>query len=217
MEIKHILFDLDETLYPPDTGLWPVLGDRMNTYIHTRLGIPIEEVEELREHYFFTYGTSLRGLQVDYGVDANEYLDFVHEVDIPKYIKFDQKLNELLESIPLDKVIFTNANKAHTLRVLSALGIEKHFSLLIDVVDMDPFCKPNPQAFETAMKLVGDPNPEHYLLLDDSIKNVQTAMTLGMSAIHVSPHRSNHKEVLHVTRVHDLKKCISKFDKRINY
>ena len=127
MAITHILFDLDETLYPPDTGLWPVLGDRMNKYIHTRLGIPAEEVEELRERYFHTYGTSLRGLQVDYGVDANEYLDFVHEVEVPKYIRVDQRLNELLNSIALDKIIFTNANKAHTLRVFSALGLKNIF------------------------------------------------------------------------------------------
>ncbi len=177
----------------------------MNKYIHTRLGIPAEEVEELRERYFHTYGTSLRGLQVDYGVDANEYLDFVHDVEVTKYIRADQRLNELLNSIAVDKIIFTNANKAHSRRVLNALGVENHFSLLIDVIDMDPYCKPYPQAFKTAMNMVGDPIPENYLLLDDSIKNVQTAISLGMSAIHVSPERSNLNEIQHITCIHDLK------------
>jgi putative hydrolase of the HAD superfamily len=76
---------------------------------------------------------------------------------------------------------------------------------MIDVIDMDPFCKPYPQAFKAAMNMVGDPIPENYLLLDDSIKNVQTAISLGMSAIHVSPERSNLNEIKHITNIHDLK------------
>ena len=208
MEIKHFLFDLDETLYPPDTGLWPVLGSRMNTYIHTRLGIPMEEVEELREKYFHTYGTSLRGLQVDYGVDANEYLNFVHDVQISDFIQPDQKLKEILASLSGDKIIFTNANKAHSKRVLNALGVEQFFSQIVDVVDMDPYCKPYPEAFEAAMKLVNDPFPAHYILIDDSIKNVQTALDIGMSAIHVSPRQSNLSHIMHISCIHDLRSLL---------
>ena len=100
-----------------------------------------------------TYGTSLRGLQVDYAVDANEYLDFVHDVQISDFIQPDHKTEKILASLPGDKMIFTNANKAHSKRVLHALGVEQFFPQMVDVVDMDPYCKPYPQAFETAMQL----------------------------------------------------------------
>jgi putative hydrolase of the HAD superfamily len=211
MGIKHFLFDLDETLYPPDTGLWPVLGSRMNIFIHTRLGIPMEDVEDLREHYFHTYGTSLRGLQVDYGVDANEYLDFVHDVQISDFIQQDRQLFEILASLPGEKIIFTNANKAHSRRVLKALAVEKFFTKIIDVVDMDPYCKPNPQAFEIAMRLVNDPVPANYILLDDSIKNVQAALDIGMSAIHVSPQRSNFEHIMHIPCIYDVRSILPSF------
>lgn len=204
MNIKYLLFDLDETLYPPDTGLWPVLGTRMNTFIHTRLGISMDKVEDLREYYFRTYGTSLRGLQADYQVDANEYLDFVHDVNISDFIKPDKKLNEILAILKGDKIIFTNANKAHSQRVLKALGVTQFFSRIIDVVDMDPYCKPYPQAFITAMELINDEDPSHYLLIDDSIKNVQSALKIGMSAIHVSPINSGECGIINVKNIYEI-------------
>lgn len=204
MEIHHILFDLDETLYQPGTGLWPALGSRMNLFIHTRLGIPMEEVEELRERYYHTYGTSLRGLQVDYGVDPNEYLDYVHDVPVTDFIHPDKKLQEILAKLPGNKVIFTNASKAHSKRVLDALGIEQFFSSIIDVIDMSPFCKPYPEAFQTAMRVIGDPNPAHYILFDDSLNNVRTAINLGMSAILVSPSSDNCDHVTQINHIHEI-------------
>lgn len=204
MEIHNILFDLDETLYQPGTGLWPVLGSRMNLYIHTHLGIPMEQVEELRERYYHTYGTSLRGLQVDYGVNANEYLDYVHDVPITDFIRPDKKLQEILAKLPGNKVIFTNANKAHSIRVLKALGVEQFFSSIIDVVDMDPFCKPYPEAFHTAMRLVGDTDPAHYILFDDSLSNVRTAINIGMSAVHVTPLSDNCDHVTQINHIHEI-------------
>lgn len=211
MKLKHFLFDLDETLYPPDTGLWPILGSRMNTFIHTRLGIPMDEVEELRERYFQTYGTSLRGLQADYAVDANEYLDFVHDVQISDFIQPDLLLTKILATLQGDKIIFTNANKAHSKRVLHALGVEQFFSKIVDVVDMDPYCKPYPQAFEVAMKLVNDPVPANYILVDDSIKNVQAALDIGMSAIHVSPWQSDFEDIMHIPCIHDIRHVLPSY------
>lgn len=204
MEIQHILFDLDETLYQPGTGLWPILGSRMNLFIHSRLGIPMDQVEDIRERYYHTYGTSLRGLQVDYGVDANEYLDFVHDVPITDFIHPDPKLQEILAKLPINKVIFTNANKAHSKRVLKALGVEQFFSSVIDVVDMEPYCKPYPEAFNTAMKLIGDLEPSHYMLFDDSITNVRTAINLGMSAIQVSPTSTNCDGITQINHIHEI-------------
>jgi pyrimidine 5'-nucleotidase len=171
----------------------------------------MDEVEELRERYFHTYGTSLRGLQVDYAVDANEYLDYVHDVQITNYIKHDQQLSEILASLPGDKIIFTNANKAHSKRVLQALGVEQYFSQIIDVVDMDPYCKPYPQAFEIVLNLVNDPTPANYILLDDSIKNVQAALDIGMSAIHVSPNQTSFSHIHHIPCIHDIRNVFPSF------
>lgn len=208
MVIKHILFDLDETLYPPDTGLWPILGDRMNLYMHTRLGIPVAQVEERREAYFLTYGTSLRGLQADYGVDANDYLDFVHDVPIGSFIQKDTQLENILSELPFNKVIFTNSNRKHTQRVLDALGIRQFFSMVIDVVDMEPYCKPQTGAFEVAMQLVNDDHPENYLLVDDLLRNINTALNLGMEAILVSPAELDSSNITRVSNIYGISSII---------
>lgn len=164
----------------------------------------MDKVEDLREYYFHTYGTSLRGLQADYLVDANEYLDFVHDVNITDFIQPDKKLQGILVELPGDKIIFTNANKAHSQRVLNALGVAQHFSRIIDVVDMDPYCKPYPQAFITAMEIINDEDPSHYLLMDDSIKNVRSALKMGMSAIHVSPVNTGECGIINIKSIYEI-------------
>ena len=69
MRFTTLFFDLDDTLYPSSTGLWPAIKDRMNLYMIERLGIPENDVPFLREQYFKMYGTTLRGLEERHKVD----------------------------------------------------------------------------------------------------------------------------------------------------
>ncbi|HXF85824.1 MAG TPA: hypothetical protein VNK49_10600 [Anaerolineales bacterium] len=89
MRFSTIFFDLDDTLYPASTGLWEALKERMSLYMRERVGIPENEVPILREQYFKMYGTTLRGLQIRHGVDAEDYLAFVHDVPVEDYLKPD--------------------------------------------------------------------------------------------------------------------------------
>jgi len=203
MPIKHYLFDLDETLYPPDTGLWPVLASRINYFMQNRLGISQDSVIEKREYYYRTYGTSLRGLQADFGVDANEYLDFVHDVNITDFIHPDPQLQLALAGFHGEKNILTNANRQHTDRVIDALGVRAYFQRIIDVNDMEPYCKPQPEAFLKAMQIIGDIDPSGYLLLDDTLRNVTAAQEMGMVAILVSPQPVNQAGILQIQCIHD--------------
>ena len=67
--LRYILFDLDETLYPSQSGLMAAISGLMSQYMVERLGMPPTEVPALREHYYRTYGTTLRGLQIHHGID----------------------------------------------------------------------------------------------------------------------------------------------------
>lgn len=204
MSIQTILFDLDETLYSPDCGLWQVLRDRMGDYMSTRLSIPDQQIAELRRTYFETYGTTLRGLEKDFQVQAEDYLNYVHDVKIEEFIKPDPILRSLLESLPQRKVIFTNANKSHSKRVLKALQVEEYFSTIIDVMEMTPFCKPYPEAYQMAMSKLGDTNPSHYLVVDDACRNVETAIKVGMKAILVNPREKPMGNVIQIDAIHEL-------------
>ncbi len=204
MPIQTILFDLDETLYSPDCGLWQVLRDRMGDYMSTRLSIPDQQITELRQSYFETYGTTLRGLEKDYQVQAEDYLNYVHDVKIDEFIKPDPILRSILESLPQRKVIFTNANIRHSNRVLKALNVDGYFEEIIDVMQMTPYCKPYAEAYQMAMSKLGDSDPSHFLLIDDACRNVETALQIGMQAILVNPREKQMEHMIRIDTIHEL-------------
>jgi putative hydrolase of the HAD superfamily len=204
MVIKTILFDLDETLYPSNTGLWETLRERMNIFMRDCIHIPEDQINPLRQMYYEQFGTTLRGLERDYGVRAEDYLAYVHNVQVQDFIKPDLILKQMLDEIPQRKIIFTNADIPHTRRVTTALGISDCFSQIVDVMQMAPYCKPFPQAFDLLMKVVSDPDPSHYLLIDDAARNVETAMQYGMQSILVDERGTQCIDCPKIKNIHDL-------------
>lgn len=183
MPITTFFFDLDDTLYPPSTGLWDALKRRMERYLHERLDIPVDEIAPLREKLYTTYGTTLRGLQMTRGIDTQEYLAFVHDVPLTEFIQPDPRVRSMLENLPGRKLIFTNSDCNHANRVLSILGLENVFADIIDINAIAPYCKPQPEAFQIALRRAGNPDPRACVMLDDAPRNLVTAHTLGMGIV----------------------------------
>ncbi len=164
MPITTLILDLDETIYPSSTGLWDLIGERIAQFIHIRLGLEPEEIHRLQYQYFNTYGTTLRGLELNHGIDAQDYLDYVHDVPIEQILAPDPALFQVLSSYPQRKVIFTNSNKAHSRRVLAQVGIEDLIDDIVDIIDISPYCKPQTEAFQKALSLLGGLDPSHLLI-----------------------------------------------------
>jgi putative hydrolase of the HAD superfamily len=177
-----LFFDLDDTLYPPASGLWGLIGGRISQYM-LKLGFPADEVVTTREKYFREYGTTLRGLQANHQVDMGEYLAFVHDVPLAEYIQKDPALRAVIESIPARKFIFTNADAAHARRVLEVVGLEGLFDGIIDVHSIAPYCKPMPEAFKLALKAAGDPEAETCVLIDDQARITRAARAQGFFTV----------------------------------
>ncbi len=183
MHYTTIFFDLDDTLYPSSSGLWPTLKDRMNRYMIERMGIPAQEVPRLRERYFRTYGTTLRGLQANHQIDVEDYLAYVHDVKLTDYIHPDPVQKQVLASLPTRNIIFTNADIAHARRVLRVLEIEPYFTAMVDVNAMDPYCKPSPEAFDLAMRIAGESDPSRCVMIDDLPHTTRAARQRGLYAL----------------------------------
>lgn len=190
MRFSTFLFDLDDTLYSPDSGIWGRIADRMNDYMVLRLGIPQEEVPELREHLFRTYGTTMRGLQQTYHIDERDYLAYVHDVQVDRLLQPAPRLRRLIESLPVRKIIFTNADALHAARVTAALGLDGCFERVIDILDISPYCKPMPQAYPIALDLIGESDPAHVVMIDDSPANLRPAAEMGIQTVLVHPQRT---------------------------
>jgi putative hydrolase of the HAD superfamily len=180
--LRYLLCDLDETLYGPETGLWVALRERISQYMINQLGLPPETVPALRESYYHRYGTSLTGLQHDYQVDAHEYLAYVHDLPLADYLQPSPALNGMLARLPLQKIIFTNADAPHAQRVLDQLGIARHFSRIIDIHTLEGVNQPQPEAYARALQLLGAKAGE-CLFADDALRNLLPAHDLGMLTV----------------------------------
>ncbi|MBL7182869.1 MAG: pyrimidine 5'-nucleotidase [Anaerolineae bacterium] len=183
--LKYILFDLDETLYPSRSGLMAEIGQLMSRYMEERLRMPPTEVPTLREHYYHVYGTTMRGLQIHHGIDPEDYLAYVHDLPLEDYIGPNDELDRVLAEIGTEKAIFTNASAEHAHRVLTILGIARHFSHIIDVRALGYIAKPDPEAYRRALGILGAEGDE-CLIVDDRVPNLATAKELGMITVLVS-------------------------------
>jgi len=191
MSINTIFFDLDATLYPESNGLWPAIRARIDQYMHERMNIPQSEIPNLREYYYIHYGTTLRGLQIHYGIRAEEYLNYVHDLPLHQYLQPNPALRKMLLGIPKQRWIFTNSDQPHAERVLSILGIENCFNGMVDVYAMEPHCKPKPEAYQLALKFAGNVDPHSCVLIDDSINNLNPAKEMGFFTILVGNNGTN--------------------------
>ena len=184
--LRYVWFDLDDTLYPSTSGLWQAIGEKINRYMVERLGMDKDVVLARREHYFKTYGTTLNGLRRDFAVDTDDYLAFVHDLPLAEYIQPDPKLNEMLLRLPLAKIVFTNADLGHALRVLQRLGVTSHFERIVDIRAMEFVNKPNEGAYIRTLEMIGA-TAQECVLVEDSPRNLHTARSLGMRTVLVQP------------------------------
>jgi putative hydrolase of the HAD superfamily len=187
--IQFALLDLDDTLYASQCGLWAAIGERIDRYMVERLGMTAGTTMAQRKHYLETYGTTLNGLRREYAVDADDFLRFVHDVPLPRYLSANSALDAMLTRLPLTKVIFTNADAAHAQRVLDCLGIARHFEHIIDIHALAFINKPDVRAYERALALLGA-RPDQCVFVDDAARNLQPAHQLGLLTVLVRPEAS---------------------------
>lgn len=184
--VKYILYDLDETLYPATSGLMPAIGERMRMYLEQRYHLEPERAHELQKRYWLEYGTTLRGLMLEREIDPQDYLGFVHDVDVAHFLTTDERLRQVLNSIPYEKVVVTNADAPHAERVLARLGIGDQFTRIFDIVFMEFECKPARGAYERVLRAL-DARGDECILVEDSIRNLRAARELGMRTILLLP------------------------------
>lgn len=180
--MQCILFDLDNTLYPPRCDLFSLIDKRINDYMHEVVGIPLEQVDGLRREYWQAYGVTMRGLMRHHRVDPEDYLHYVHDVNVASRLQADPALRAALESLPQTKVIFTNSSRAHTDRVLEALGIADLFEQVFDIRVAGYMPKPYLEPYHRVLECLGLPG-KSCVMVEDSIANLKPAKQLGMTTV----------------------------------
>ena len=181
--ITTVFFDLDDTLYPPERGVWGEIARRINRYMIDRVGIQEREVEALRRKYFAEYGTTCNGLRREHGVEPEDFYRFVHDIPLGEYLTPDAELRRMLERMPQRKFIFSNADRAHIQRVLAILDVSDLFDGIVDIFATGFACKPLEDAYRIAMRKAGSPAAGNCMLADDLARNLLPARALGWTTV----------------------------------
>jgi putative hydrolase of the HAD superfamily len=182
MSFQFIIFDLDNTLYPRDSGVMEEMGRRIQIWLCDRLDLTWQEAIDLRRDYLNRHGTTMGGLMIEHDVDASEYLDFVHDIPIEDYLEPDLALVEMLQAIPLRKAVYTNATSEHGRRVLMALGAVDQFEHIIGIEEVGLRNKFNREAYARMLALLEAKGPA-CIMVEDSARNLRPAKELGLTTI----------------------------------
>jgi putative hydrolase of the HAD superfamily len=180
--INTILFDLDDTLYPRQAGIMGQIRTLMLSYMQEKFNLSPKEADALRQRYFQTYGTTMRGLQINHHIDPDEFLHYVHDIPLDQFLGPNPELDAVLASLGQEKIIFTNASREHAEAVLAVLGIRRHFIQIVDVRDMDYESKPQAVAYRRICEILDVP-PNQCLLVEDNVRNLAPAKALGMTTV----------------------------------
>ena len=183
-DLRHIkawVFDLDNTLYGPEAGLWEQISDRMTTYVAHMYGMDALSARALQKHYYRLYGTTLRGLMDVDQVCPHRFMDFVHDID-HSALKPQPALQQALRRLPAPIHILTNGSQRHAQRVLTSLGLMPFVATIADVVDADFLPKPHPRAYEKLVARLGIA-PHEIIFFDDLEHNLRVPHAMGIRTV----------------------------------
>jgi len=179
--IKFWIFDLDNTLYSGSTKVFEQVDKRMSKYISNKLNIDLEEAKKIQKNYFYEYNTTLNGMIKNHKINPDEFLDFVHDINID-FLQKDPALGKEIENLDGKKIIFTNGSKKHAINVTKQIGIDKLFDDIFDIVDAEFVPKPLVEPYKKLVKK-HKIDPKLCVLVEDIARNLKPAYEMGMKTV----------------------------------
>ena len=179
--IKFWLFDLDNTLYSGKTKVFEQVDKKMSQFISEKLDVSIKEAKQIQKNYFYEYNTTLNGMIKNHKIDANEFLDFVHDIDVD-FLEKDIHLGNELKKLDGKKIIFTNGSRKHAINITQRIGIDQYFDDIFDIVDSEFIPKP---AMSPYKKLIEKHkiDPKLCVFIEDIARNLKPAYEMGMKTV----------------------------------
>ncbi|XP_009600978.1 uncharacterized protein C24B11.05 isoform X1 [Nicotiana tomentosiformis] len=214
LKYECLLFDMDDTLYPLSSGLNLACRKNIEEFMLHFLDIEETEVPKMCLELYREYGTTMAGLkELGYEFDNDKFHGFVHgRLPYDEVLKPDPLLRNLLLSMPQRKIIFTNGDKAHAIRVLSKMGLADCFEGIICFETLNPpqedtdhnyedevpmttpeksqgevvkpriLCKPSLEAMEAAIR-IANVDPMKTIFFDDSARNIASGKQAGLHTV----------------------------------
>jgi putative hydrolase of the HAD superfamily len=179
------VFDLDNTLYPAGSDLWPKIDARITLFLANLFGIDGLSARALQKYYYHRYGTTLRGLMLEQEVGAAAFLAFVHDIDRSSITR-NELLGAAIATLPGRKLILTNGSREHALRTTAALGLDTLFEDIFDIEAADFLPKPEPDTYQRFFDKHAI-DPSRAAMFEDLAKNLVVPHARGMTTVLVAP------------------------------
>jgi len=183
--VETWVFDLDNTLYPPEMALFDQINIRMTDWVMRVLGVDRAAADVVRHRYWRDHGTTLAGLMRHHDVDPGPYLEEVHEIDFT-VLSPDPALARVIAALPGRKIVFTNGTRPYAKRVIAHRGLEGLFDAIYGVEHADLIPKPERAAFETVFAADGL-SPRAAAMFEDDPRNLAVPHAMGLRTVHVAP------------------------------
>ena len=186
------VFDLDNTLYPAGSSIWPAVDSRITLYLATLFGLDGLSARALQKYYYQRYGTTLRGLMEEHAIAADEFLHFTHDIDRTG-LAANPDLGRALLALPGRKLILTNGSREHALRTTEQLGFPEAFEDIFDIVAAELVPKPDASVYDRFLAKHGV-DPARAAMFEDLSRNLVVPHARGMRTVLVAPRGSDHRE-----------------------
>lgn len=179
--MQDLLIDLDNTVYPEDSNIFAQIDLKMKSFIAKNLNVSLDEAFKIQKKYFVNNGTTLRGLMLYHNIQPEEFLNYVHEIDLTS-IKKNEELSDELKKYNGKKIIFTNGSDKHAKKVLKKIGLDKTIDHIFDIIKADYIPKPDISTYQKVIKEYSL-DPDKTIMIDDLPNNLKTAKELGIKTV----------------------------------
>src|SRR5580700_9980631 len=183
--VETWVFDLDNTLYPHHVNLWQQVDERIRIYLARFLDVTHEQAFRVQKDYYRRYGTTMRGMMTEHGMQPDAFLDFVHQIDHSP-LQPNPALGAAIESLPGRKLILTNGTRRHADAVMRRLGIHEQFEDVFDIIAAELEPKPLAQTYDRFLARHGV-DPVKAAMFEDLARNLKVPHALGMTTVLVVP------------------------------
>jgi putative hydrolase of the HAD superfamily len=188
--VETFVFDLDNTLYPQDSDLWPKIDNQITHFIQDLYGVDGQSARGIQKHFYQKYGTSLKGLMQEEGVDPAAFLEFAHAIDRSS-LAADPDLGAAIAKLPGRKLVYTNGSTGHARATTKQLGIEQLFDGFFDIADSGYSPKPERESYDRFFKRF-NVDPAKAAFFEDLEKNLLIPHQLGMRTILIVARAGQH-------------------------
>ena len=183
--VQTWVFDLDNTLYPHHLNLWQQVDERIRVFIENFLSVPHDEAFRIQKDYYKRYGTTMRGLMSEHGLNPDDYLEFVHQI-VHSPLTPNPALGAALARLPGRKLILTNGTRAHAAAVTARLAVDEHFEDVFDIIAAELEPKPSRKTYERFLAR-HEVDPGKAAMFEDLARNLEAPHALGMTTVLVVP------------------------------